>query len=91
MEAAEVDAWGCVTFCDHAMDWHSLRTSALFYGCQMDSHAHAISHAYHYCCTHCRGLCVMESIHEANLNHVGYRSSWTYHVPCHDFCHSPCH
>ena len=29
-------------------------------------------------------LVIMESIREANLNHVGYRYFWIYHVPCHD-------
>ena len=37
------------------------------------------------------GLCIMESVREADLNHVGYHSFWTYHVLCRDFGRSPCH
>ena len=27
-------------------------------------------------------LCIMESVREADLNHVSYRSFWISHIPC---------
>ena len=48
VEEAEVNAQECATSCGCAMDWCSFCISALFCGCQMDSHAHVISHASHY-------------------------------------------
>ena len=41
-------------------------------------------------CLH-HGLCVIESIREADLNHVGLLLFLDSHVPCHNICHGPCH
>ena len=91
VEAAEANAQECVTFCSRMMDWHSPHVSALFCGCRMDYHAHMISHIWYCCRAHRHGLCIMESAHEAILNHVSYHSFWISHIPCQDICRSPCH
>ena len=91
VEVAEADAQECATYCGCVVDWCSLHISALFCGCQIDFHACTIYHICHYCCAHSCGLSVMESFHEANLNHVSYCSFWISHISCRNFCHGPCH